>query len=43
MVPVTEVLYTWKGRQGKFYVYGYEHKVYAPKYPQKCCWGCSVL
>lgn len=43
MVPVTEVHYTWKRRTGKFYLYGYEHKVYAPDYPQTCCWGCSIL
>ncbi|XP_057376319.1 protein SSUH2 homolog isoform X3 [Daphnia carinata] len=43
MVPVTEVHYTWKRRTGKFYLYGYEHKVHAPDYPQTCCWGCSIL
>ena len=43
MVPVTEIHYTWKRRTGKFYLYGYEHKVHAPDYPQTCCWGCSIL
>jgi len=43
MVPVTEILYTWKRRSGRFYLYGYENKVHAPEYPQTCCWGCSIL
>jgi len=43
IVPVTEVDYVYKERQSSFFVYGFEHKVFAPDYPAKCCCGCSVL
>ncbi|GAB6033646.1 Protein ssuh2 [Chamberlinius hualienensis] len=44
IIPVTEINYQWKSHVGRFYVYGYENKVYAPDYPQKCCCcGCNVL
>lgn len=43
IVPVTRVTYEWKGKLHVFYVYGYENKSHLPKYPQKCCWGCSIL
>nr|KAG5711447.1 hypothetical protein BaRGS_025874 [Batillaria attramentaria] len=43
-VPVTEVQWEWKEEKNKrLWVYGNEHKVYCPDYPQKCCWGCTVL
>ncbi|XP_065830372.1 protein SSUH2 homolog [Oscarella lobularis] len=43
IVPVSDVAYAWNGQTGRFWVYGYEHAVHAPDYPQKCCWGCSIL
>ena len=45
IVPVTKVLYEWKGRVRTFFVYGYENKVHLPphSYPQSCCWGCSIV
>ncbi|XP_052778442.1 protein SSUH2 homolog [Mya arenaria] len=43
IVPVTQALYRWKNVNSDFFVYGYEKKVYAPKYPQQCCCGCSLL
>ena len=43
IVPVTKVTYEWKGKAHVFFVYGYENKIYLPKYPQKCCWGCQIL
>lgn len=43
IVPVTEVTYAYKNQNSAFFVYGEEHKVYAPDYPAKCCWGCTVL
>ncbi|KAK3585813.1 hypothetical protein CHS0354_038330 [Potamilus streckersoni] len=42
-VPVTEVNYTWENVNSRFWVYGFERKVYCPDYPQQCCCGCSVL
>ena len=45
IVPVTKVMYEFKGRMRPFHVYGYENKVYLPprSYPQSCCWGCAIL
>ncbi|XP_033123196.1 protein SSUH2 homolog [Anneissia japonica] len=42
-IPVSEVDYTWKSVQSKFWVYGFENQVHCPKYPQSCCWGCNIL
>jgi len=42
-VPVTQVDYKYDDKKDEFFVYGNERKVYAPKYPQKCCWGCEIL
>ncbi|XP_041350409.1 protein SSUH2 homolog [Gigantopelta aegis] len=42
-VPVTEVFFKWKDLDSTFFVYGFEHIVYAPTYPQKCCCGCTIL
>ncbi|XP_072020919.1 LOW QUALITY PROTEIN: protein SSUH2 homolog [Amphiura filiformis] len=42
-VPVSEVAYTWKDVNTRFWVYGFEHEVHAPDYPHQCCWGCNVL
>lgn len=42
-VPVTEVKWDWKDHKGKrLWVYGNEHRVYCPDYPEKCCWGCVI-
>lgn len=43
IVPVAEVEYGFKGGPGKFWVYGYENKVYCPDYPHTCCWGCCCV
>ena len=43
IVPVTVCMYKWKGEDDNFIVYGFEKKVYAPNYPQKCCCGCSII
>ncbi|XP_041347179.1 protein SSUH2 homolog isoform X2 [Gigantopelta aegis] len=43
IVPVTEVSFKWKDSDYTFFVYGFEHKVYAPTYPQQCCCGCTIL
>nr|XP_058949494.1 protein SSUH2 homolog [Pocillopora verrucosa] len=42
-VPVFEVKYEWKDTDTRYWVYGLDHKVHAPDYPQKCCWGCAIL
>ncbi|XP_077994013.1 protein SSUH2 homolog [Glandiceps talaboti] len=44
-VPVTCIHYTWHKTSGKFWVYGEEAIVYAPKYPQTYCldWRCNIL
>ncbi|XP_070182963.1 protein SSUH2 homolog, partial [Littorina saxatilis] len=44
IVPVTQAFYSWKDQDNaSFFVYGFEHKVYAPDYPQQCCCGCVIL
>ena len=44
IVPVTQAFYSWRDQQNaSFFVYGFEHKVYAPDYPQQCCCGCAIL
>lgn len=42
-VPVSEVKYEWKDTNTRYWVYGLDHKVHAPDYPQQCCWGCAIL
>lgn len=42
VVPVTRVKYQWKNKEGEFYVYGRERKVYFKEYPQQCC-CCTCL
>lgn len=43
-VPVAEVSYGWKQDEYRFWVYGSSpRKVFAPDYPQQCCWGCAIL
>ncbi|XP_013401209.1 protein SSUH2 homolog isoform X2 [Lingula anatina] len=41
--PVWECTVLWRHENWRFWVYGNEHMVYAPKYPQRCCWRCSVM
>ncbi|XP_054711191.1 protein SSUH2 homolog [Uloborus diversus] len=36
-VPLTRIRYRWKNKDGEFYVYGFQNKVYFESYPQKCC------
>ncbi|XP_076333653.1 protein SSUH2 homolog isoform X2 [Tachypleus tridentatus] len=43
IIPVTTVHYQWKNHNNTFCVFGFEKKVYAPKYPQTCCCACTVL
>ncbi|XP_071476024.1 protein SSUH2 homolog isoform X1 [Diadema antillarum] len=43
IIPVTEVKSTYGDKQFMFFVYGFEHKVYAPEYPMQCCCGCTIL
>lgn len=42
-VPVSEVHYKYKENTSRFWVFGHDHKVYAPDYPQQCCCGCVLL
>ncbi|XP_028516749.1 protein SSUH2 homolog [Exaiptasia diaphana] len=42
-VPVSEVHYEWKDHNSRYWVYGHDHKVHAPDYPQTCCCGCTIL
>eukprot|EP00112_Aurelia_sp_Birch-Aquarium-sp1_P023547 Seg7057.1 transcript_id=Seg7057.1/GoldUCD/mRNA.D3Y31 product="Protein SSUH2" protein_id=Seg7057.1/GoldUCD/D3Y31 len=42
-VPVNEVHCVWKDKPYRFWVYGMEHKVHCPDYPQQCCCGCTIL
>ncbi|XP_069824812.1 protein SSUH2 homolog isoform X2 [Dendropsophus ebraccatus] len=41
LLPLSKVYYTWKGKQGVYYVYGMENKTYCDNYPRKCC--CCVI
>ncbi|XP_038073536.1 protein SSUH2 homolog isoform X2 [Patiria miniata] len=43
VIPVAQAMYKWKETQGNFFVYGFEHKVHAPDYPQQCCCGCTII
>lgn len=43
IIPISTVFYRWKNFESSFNIYGFEHKVYAPDYPQTCCCGCTVL
>ncbi|GBM60971.1 Protein SSUH2 [Araneus ventricosus] len=36
-VPLVRATYSWKNKQGEFYVYGFQKKVHFEDYPQKCC------
>ncbi|XP_063797347.1 protein SSUH2 homolog [Pseudophryne corroboree] len=40
-LPLTKVVYIWKGNRYDYFVYGKENKVYTDNYPQKCC--CAVM
>ena len=43
-VPVVECDFIWKlDVDGKLWIYGRDHDVFAPSYPQKYCWGCCIL
>ncbi|KAG8184819.1 hypothetical protein JTE90_004917 [Oedothorax gibbosus] len=42
IIPVAAVRYRWTNHEGLFHVYGNEHCVYVPDYPQKCC-CCNIL
>ncbi|XP_062924443.1 protein SSUH2 homolog isoform X1 [Mobula hypostoma] len=41
LIPVTKVLFQWKGQEHSYFVYGTEDNVYAPDYPSKC--RCNIL
>ena len=43
-LPVTECWYSWKDMKTRsFWVYGRERKCFVPDYPQKYCFGCTIL
>ncbi|XP_077981874.1 protein SSUH2 homolog [Glandiceps talaboti] len=44
ILPITEVHWSWESKANRFWVYGEDHKVYFPSYPQNHCFGvCSLL
>ncbi|XP_077983139.1 protein SSUH2 homolog [Glandiceps talaboti] len=43
VIPVTHVHCFWKKDSFSYFVYGFEHKVHAPEYPQQCCCGCTII
>ncbi|XP_070559145.1 protein SSUH2 homolog isoform X2 [Ptychodera flava] len=43
VIPVTNLHCNWKSESFSYFVYGFEHRVHAPDYPQQCCCGCSIL
>ncbi|PIK34231.1 hypothetical protein BSL78_28945 [Apostichopus japonicus] len=42
IVPVGEVHSQWNDKSFNYFVYGFENKVHAPDYPNKCC-CCTIL
>jgi len=42
-VPVNEIHCIWKDKPYRFWVYGTDHRVHCPDYPQQCCCGCVIL
>ena len=43
VVPVAEATCSWNSKTFNYFVYGKDELVYAPTYPQRCCWGCAIL
>ncbi|XP_062584371.1 protein SSUH2 homolog [Saccostrea cucullata] len=43
MIPVTQCFCQYKEKGVNYFVYGLESRVYAPEYPDQCCWGCNIL
>ncbi|XP_035221742.1 protein SSUH2 homolog [Stegodyphus dumicola] len=41
-VPLTTVKYIWRTKNGEFFIYGFQKKVYFEDYPQPCC-CCTCL
>uniref|UniRef100_A0A4W5QN78 Ssu-2 homolog, related sequence 1 n=1 Tax=Hucho hucho TaxID=62062 RepID=A0A4W5QN78_9TELE len=41
LIPITKVIYNWKGDSHIYFVYGNEFKVSADNYPATCC--CTVM
>ncbi|XP_002740315.1 protein SSUH2 homolog [Saccoglossus kowalevskii] len=43
VIPVANIHCHWNNNSFSYFVYGFEHKVHAPDYPQQCCCGCTLL
>ncbi|CAL8367808.1 unnamed protein product [Lota lota] len=41
LIPITKVIYQWKGKSHMYFVYGNESKVHADNYPATCC--CTIM
>ncbi|GIY61461.1 protein SSUH2 [Caerostris darwini] len=39
-IPFTKAVYSWKNKEGEFYVYGLKKEVYFEDYPQQRCCIC---
>ncbi|XP_072049171.1 protein SSUH2 homolog isoform X2 [Amphiura filiformis] len=43
-IPIAEVSYTWQTKDGRYWVYSMDKRVYAPDYPHSCCCcRCVIL
>ncbi|XP_077870109.1 protein SSUH2 homolog [Saccoglossus kowalevskii] len=43
VIPVASIYSNWNNNSFSYFVYGFEHKVHAPDYPQQCSCGCTLL
>ncbi|CAL1266079.1 unnamed protein product [Larinioides sclopetarius] len=39
-IPLTKIMYAWKGKRGEFFVYGFQKRVFFENYPQRRCCIC---
>ncbi|RWS19693.1 hypothetical protein B4U80_05899 [Leptotrombidium deliense] len=44
LIPVADIYYKWKTKEGLFNIYGNDHIVQFEDYPLQCCFGyCAIL
>ncbi|ELW63510.1 hypothetical protein TREES_T100014071 [Tupaia chinensis] len=43
LIPLTEVHYWYRGQSYVYYIYGTDHQVHAVDYPERYCFGCTII
>ncbi|XP_047706562.1 protein SSUH2 homolog isoform X2 [Prionailurus viverrinus] len=43
LIPVTEVHYWYRGQTYVYYIYGTDHRVHVVDYPDRYCFGCTII